>query len=190
MKLVIKNEFKEHLETSKRSMDLIIEQIESAAKICIDGLENNGKIILFGNGGSAADSQHIAAEFVSRFEIDDVPLPAIALTTDTSVITAIGNDYSFNEIFSRQIDAIGNQGDILICISTSGNSQNIIEASKCARSKGIEVISFIGNNKSELEQYSDYSFKANSKVTGIIQQIHITVGQLIAKLCELEFNSN
>ena len=112
------------------------------------------------------------------------------MTTDTSVITAIGNDYSFNEIFSRQIDAIGNQGDILICISTSGNSQNIIEASKCARSKGIEVISFIGNNKSELEQYSDYSFKANSKVTGIIQQIHITVGQLIAKLCELEFNSN
>ena len=165
-------------------------KIITVAKNIYEKIQSGGSILICGNGGSASDSQHIAAEFVSRFEIDDVPLPAIALTTDTSVITAIGNDYSFNEIFSRQIDAIGNQGDILICISTSGNSQNIIEASKCARSKGIEVISFIGNNKSELEQYSDYSFKANSKITGIIQQIHITVGQLIAKLCELEFNSN
>ena len=191
--MIYKKEIQHYLQESTSAFEKLENQSSEISDICekvISTLRAKNKILICGNGGSAADSQHIAAEFVSRFEIDDVPLPAIALTTDTSVITAIGNDYSFNEIFSRQIDAIGNQGDILICISTSGNSQNIIEASKCARSKGIEVISFIGNNKSELEQYSDYSFKANSKVTGIIQQIHITVGQLIAKLCELEFNSN
>ena len=193
--MIYKKEIQQYLQESTSAFEKLENQSSEISAICekvISALRAKNKILICGNGGSAADSQHIAAEFVSRFEIDDVPLPAIALTTDTSVITAIGNDYSFNEIFSRQIDAIGNQGDILISnlLTNSGNSQNIIEASKCARSKGIEVISFIGNNKSELEQYSDYSFKANSKITGIIQQIHITVGQLIAKLCELEFNSN
>ena len=191
--MIYKKEIQQYLQESTNAFEKLENQSSEISDICekvISVLRAKNKILICGNGGSAADSQHIAAEFVSRFEIDDVPLPAIALTTDTSIITAISNDYSFNEIFSRQIDAIGNQGDILICISTSGNSQNIIEASKRAKSMGIEVVSFTGNNDSELHQYSDYSFKANSQVTGIIQQIHITVGQLIAKVCELELNSN
>jgi len=188
-----KNEIEQYLEESSLAFKKLENQSEQIYEICekiISSLKNKSKILICGNGGSAADSQHIAAEFVSRFEIDDVPLPAIALTTDTSIITAIGNDYSFNEIYSRQIDAIGNEGDTLICISTSGNSQNILEAAKRAKSKGIYVISLTGSKRSELEKYSDNCFKADSLVTGIIQQIHITVGQLIAKVCELEFNSN
>lgn len=188
-----KNEIQKYLQESSLAFEKLENQSAEISEICekiISSLKSKNKILICGNGGSAADSQHIAAEFVSRFEIDNVPLPAIALTTDTSIITAIGNDYSFNEIYSRQIDAIGNQGDILICISTSGNSQNIIEAAKRAMSKGIYVISLTGNSRSELEKYSDYCFKVDSLVTGIIQQVHITVGQLIAKVCELEFNSN
>jgi len=190
--MIYKKEIQNYLQKSIIAFEKLENQDSEISDICekvISALRAKNKILICGNGGSAADSQHIAAEFVSRFEIDDIPLPAIALTTDTSVITAIANDYSFNEIFSRQIDAIGNEGDILICISTSGKSQNIIEAAKQAKSKDIVVISFTGNNKSELEEYSDYCFKANSNITGIIQQIHITVGQLIAKVCELEFNS-
>ena len=188
-----KREIKEYLQESSKAFENLKTQsseISEISEIIISALRAKKKLLICGNGGSAADSQHIAAEFVGRFEIDDVPLPAIALTTDTSIITAIGNDYSFNEIFSKQIKAIGNPGDVLICISTSGNSQNTIEASKVAKSIGMDVICFTGNNDSELEKISDYCFKANSQVTGIIQQIHITAGQLIAKICELEFYSN
>ena len=191
--MIYKKEIQQYLQESSLAFEKLENQGSQISEICekiIASLKSKNKILICGNGGSAADSQHIAAEFVSRFEIDNVPLPAIALTTDTSIITAIGNDYSFNEIFSRQIDAIGNEGDILICISTSGNSENIIEASKFAKIKGINVISFTGNTNSEVEKYSDYCFKVDSPVTGIIQQVHITVGQLIAKVCELEFNSN
>ena len=113
---MIKEIIEEHIEVSNLLLSNI-NMIEKLCSIALNTIQSGNKILLCGNGGSASDANHIAAEFVSRFEIDDVPLPAIALTTDTSVITAIGNDYSFNEIYSRQIDAIGNQGDILICIS-------------------------------------------------------------------------
>ena len=152
--MIYKNEIQKYLQESSLAFEKLENQSAEISEICekiILSLKSKNKILICGNGGSAADSQHIAAEFVSRFEIDNVPLPAIALTTDTSIITAIGNDYSFNEIFSRQVDAIGNEGDILICISTSGNSENIIEASKFAKSKGIYVISFTGNKNSEVE---------------------------------------
>jgi D-sedoheptulose 7-phosphate isomerase len=143
-----------------------------------------GKLLLAGNGGSAADAQHIAGEFLSRLNFDRAPLPAIALTVDTSVLTAIGNDYGFEQIFERQIHGLGRPGDVFIGISTSGRSSNILRALRKARAMGLVTIGFCGARKSEMLEHCDIALVAPSDQTPLIQQIHITAAHIICSEVE------
>ena len=154
-----------------------------AEKIAL-ALTSDRKLLLCGNGGSAADAQHIAAEFINRYELERPPLPAIALTTDTSILTSVGNDYSFNEIFSKQIKALGVEGDVLLAISTSGNSTNIIEAVKAAKSLGIFTVGLTGGEGGQLASLVDLSLVVKSSVTARIQETHILVGHIICELVD------
>jgi D-sedoheptulose 7-phosphate isomerase len=142
------------------------------------------KLMLCGNGGSAADSQHIAAEFINRFMLERPPLPALALTTDTSIITCIGNDYSFDEIFSKQVKALGMEGDVLLAISTSGNSKNVLMAAKDARARGIYVAGLMGGDGGKLADLVDTALVVNSKVTARVQETHILAGHILCQLVD------
>lgn len=166
------------------SCDKLVSEIKNLTQTCVSTIQNNGKIILIGNGGSAADAQHLAAEFITRLNFDRPCIPAIALSTDTSVLTAISNDYSFEDIFSRQIEAIGNHNDLLIAISTSGNSTNIVKAAQLAQKKEIKVGSLTGRKQSKLENFSDYLIKIPSNDTARIQEAHILVGHILCTLTE------
>jgi len=145
---------------------------------------NDHKLMLCGNGGSAADAQHIAAEFVNRFVLERPPLPALALTTDTSIITCIGNDSSFNEIFSKQVKALGMEGDVLLAISTSGNSENVLLASKIAQSLGIYVAGFLGGDGGKLKGAVDIALVVDSYETARVQESHILAGHIICHLVD------
>lgn len=158
--------------------------IQNAAILINMAFESGNKVLLCGNGGSAADSQHIAAEFVGRFMVERQALPAIALTTDTSIITAIGNDYGFEFIFSRQIEAVGNSGDVLIAISTSGNSTNILTAIKAAYSKNMKVVGLTGNNGGRMKDMCGIHINIPSDKTYLIQETHICVGHLICSFID------
>ena len=147
-------------------------------------IASGGKLLLCGNGGSAADCQHLAAEFTNRFVIDRPPLPALALTTDSSAITAIGNDFNFNEVFSKQVRALGNKGDILLGISTSGNSANVVAALETARSQGLYCLGFAGRDGGAMASLCDCLFVVESQHTSIIQEIHITLGHLLCGLTD------
>lgn len=147
-------------------------------------LENNNKIIFAGNGGSASDAQHLATELTVRYKYNRKALSAISLATDTSALTAIGNDFGFSHIFSRQLEAVGRAGDLFVAISTSGSSKNIINAVKTAKKKKIKVVSFLGKKKSILENYSDAFFKIPTFTTARIQEAHIFIGQVICGLIE------
>jgi len=160
------------------------EKIESAVSMISQAIRSNNKIIVCGNGGSAADSQHLAGELVGRFQIERKPIPAIALTTNTSIITSIGNDYSFEKIFSRQTEAIGNKGDVLILFSTSGRSKNVIEAVRSAKKKGIKTISITGARPNKLADLSDINLDVPSKSTPRIQEIHSIIIHIICELLE------
>ena len=170
---------KESLRVANLQLELVNEILE-ISKVCNNIIENGGKILFCGNGGSASDSQHLAAEIVVRFRHNRKPLPALALTTDTSVITSISNDFSFDEVFSRQLEAIATEKDILIAISTSGESKNIINALKKAKELGMLTLCMTGNSTKNVEKLSDYLISIPSEVTGVVQQSHITIGQLIA----------
>ncbi|GFK93265.1 Phosphoheptose isomerase [Fundidesulfovibrio magnetotacticus] len=146
-------------------------------------LAKGGKILFCGNGGSAADAQHLAAEFVNRFQLERPPLPALALTTDTSVLTAIGNDYGFDQVFSKQVQALGRPGDVLVGISTSGNSPNVVAAMRLAREKGLTTIGMAGKN-GEIVQFSDLALLVPHGVTAMVQEIHIACGHLLCKLAD------
>lgn len=148
-------------------------------------LRDGGKLLIAGNGGSAADAQHVAAEFLSRFGFDRNPLPAVALTTDTSVLTAIGNDYGFDHVFERQVRGLGRKGDALIAISTSGRSPNVIAALKAAREIGMTSIGFCGS-AGEMRTLCDLTLAVPSKETALIQQIHITAFHAICGIVESE----
>lgn len=150
----------------------------------VSSIKSGNKIIFCGNGGSASDAQHLATELIGRYKNDRDPLPAIAITTDTSALTAIGNDYGFENIFSRQITGIGKSGDILVAISTSGKSSNIIKAASAASVMGIKVIGLTGQNKSEFSKICDLCIFAQSDKTNHIQEMHIAIGQLICELVE------
>ena len=164
---------------------LIIANIEKITMQLVDCLKRGNKILLMGNGGSAADAQHIAAEFVSRFNFDRPGLSAIALTTDTSALTAIGNDYGFDLLFSRQIQAIGKEGDVIIAYSTSGKSQNILNALSESKKKGIITIGMTGmSSKSLMDNNSDFIIKIPSKNTAKIQEGHAVVGHILCGLVE------
>ena len=157
----------------------LIDEIVKVSEVCIKTLNNGGKIIFCGNGGSASDSQHLAAELVGRFMKNRKPIPAISINTDTSVLTSISNDFGYNYVFSKQIEALGNEKDTLFLLTTSGKSKNIIEAGNKAKEIGLSVISMSGNNIQELKEFSTIIISIPSNVPGIVQQAHITVGQLI-----------
>ncbi|MBI4833910.1 MAG: D-sedoheptulose 7-phosphate isomerase [Planctomycetes bacterium] len=162
--------------------------ITRLAELTITALKRGNKIILFGNGGSAADSQHIAAELIGRFTKDKRhPLPAIALTTNTSLITAIANDYGFDSVFSWQIQALAKKGDVAIAISTSGNSPNVLEAVKLCKKLHVKTIGLTGQDGGKLKDIVDFAFCAPSNTTARIQECHITVGHVICGLIEASF---
>jgi D-sedoheptulose 7-phosphate isomerase len=151
---------------------------------CIDALRGGNKILFAGNGGSAADSQHLAGELVSRFHYDRPGLPAFALSTDTSVLTAIGNDYGYEKLFARQIEAVGNGGDVFFGISTSGRSPNILSALRAARAKGLITVGLTGRRGGELPELCDHCFRVPSNSTPRIQEGHIAIGHAICNLIE------
>ena len=162
----------------------LINQILDVAETIQNSFENNCKLLLCGNGGSAADAQHLAAEFSGRYYMDRDPLHAEALHTDTSFMTAVANDYSYNDVYSRLIRGIGKKGDILIGLSTSGNSTNIVNALKEAKELGIKTIGFTGKNGGEINQHCDIIIKVPSRDTPRIQEAHLLIGHAICELVE------
>ncbi len=184
MKDIIKDILNESLKVKEDFINSNTREIILVAEKIVQAFTNDRKLMLCGNGGSAADAQHIAAEFINRFEFERPPLPAIALTTDSSIITSIGNDYSFNDIFSKQVKAIGVEGDILMAISTSGNSANILSAVKAAKDMGIYVAGLAGNDGGKLKGLVDSCLIVNSTSTARIQESHILAGHIICKLVD------
>ncbi len=174
------------IETKKRISNMHISIVNDMVQLLIQSLSNGKKVLLFGNGGSAADSQHIAAELVSKFRRDRKALPAIALTTDTSIMTSIGNDYDFADVFARQIEALGQEGDVAIAITTSGNSPNVLKAVRMAKEKGISTIGLTGQGGGKISELVDICFRAPSEITARIQEVHITVAHAICDILEEE----
>jgi len=164
----------------KENVALIME----VSKLISDAFNDGKKILIFGNGGSASDASHIAAEFVNRFKKDRPGLPAIALNTDTAVLTSIANDYDYSEIYARQVKTLGDAGDVSIAISTSGNSKNILKATDAAKKKGLKTIVFTGLKGEKLASKSDYAFIVQSEDTPRIQETHITLGHVICQMVE------
>jgi len=160
------------------------ENIVDAAVLITQCLRSGGKVLFFGNGGSAADAQHLAAEFVGRFQIERRPLPAIALTTDASILTAVGNDYGFEQIFTRQVQALGRPGDVAIGISTSGNSANVISAIKQAAQQDLKTIGLTGKDGGFLAKAVDVSIIIASTNVARVQECHITIGHILCALVE------
>ena len=159
-------------------------QIVQAVALCVDALRAGNKLLFAGNGGSAADAQHWAGELVSRFYYDRPGLSAIALTTDTSILTAIGNDYGYDYTFARQVEALGRAGDVLVAISTSGNSPNVLRAAEAARARGMRVLAFTGRHGGTLAPLADIAFRMPSDETPRIQEGHEFVGHLLCALVE------
>ena len=189
---IINSSLRESVEVNSSSEidNEFITNLETASKLLIDSFENKGKLMLAGNGGSAADSQHIAAEFIGRLNFDSDPLPAIALTANTSNITCIANDYGFEHIFSRQMRALAHKNDSLIVYTTSGKSLNIIQLLKEARSRVKYIISLTGTNREDLEKYSDVVLSVNSKKTTRIQEIHAIAGHIMCECVEESLFNN
>lgn len=164
--------------------DSLLARVAAAAEACIASLSNGGKILLAGNGGSAADAQHIAGEFVSRFAFDRPGLPAIALTTDTSILTAIGNDYGYDKLFARQVQAHAQEGDVFIAYSTSGKSPNVIAALQEAKSRGVVCIGMTGNRGGPMNELCEYYLDVPSADTPKIQEGHAVLGHILCGLVE------
>lgn len=164
--------------------------IEQVGFLLKERLSKGNKILLCGNGGSASDAQHIAAEFVGRFVSERRGLPAIALTTDTSILTAVGNDYGFETIFKRQVEALGAEGDILIGFSTSGNSANVVKALEAAQALGITTVGFLGGSGGVCKSLCDYCFVVDSSETARIQEMHITLGHILCGLVDNHFTTH
>ena len=177
-------ESKEHIDTAEKTFAALKDDFARMLDQCASCTGNGGKIFFFGNGGSAADAQHLATELTVRFSKDRAPIAAIALTTDTSALTAIGNDFGFDHLFSRQIEALGHAGDIAIGISTSGKSPNILNALKKAHDKNLVTIGFTGGDGGKMKDHCDILLKVPSKTTARIQEMHITLGQMLCGALE------
>jgi len=188
MKDTIQNEFNEHIKVSNLLHNLT-GQVATAAQICINCLKNSGKILIFGNGGSASDAQHIAAELVGRYKTTRKGLSAIALSTDTSILTSIGNDFGYKHIFARQVEALANTGDVAIGISTSGKSENVINALKRASELNCHTIGFSGHDGGEMNKLCDNNLVIPSDDTPRIQEMHIVIGHTICHLIDQEFKN-
>ena len=188
MKAYIKDQIKKSYET-KQSIyndEALLNKIEEVAQKCVALYKTDKKTILAGNGGSAADAQHIAAELVGRYGFDRPSIPSLALTTDTSNLTAIGNDYGYDQVFSRQLAGMGQEGDIFFGISTSGNSQNLINAFEVAKEKGILSVALVGKDGGEMAKMADIALIVPSNSTPRIQESHILIGHIICDIIEKE----
>ena len=182
MKEAIAKVLREGAELRLQMIDSMTADIVEAAKAIADAFKAGRKILLFGNGGSAADAQHLAAEFVNRFLIERPPLPAIALTTDTSILTSIGNDYGYADTFAKQVKALGRAGDVAIGISTTGTAANVVKALKTAKDLGLKTVAMTGGNGGDLVKLADFALVVDSSSTPRIQETHITIGHV---LCEM-----
>ena len=184
MQDVIKKNLSSHLEIINKILETNVSLIELFGNLLSSCLEKNGTIFLCGNGGSASDSQHIAAELVGKFKKERRALKSIALTTDSSILTSVGNDYGFKEIFSRQLEALATSGDIVIGISTSGNSEHIIRAFEVAKNMGVTTLSLTGRDGGKLKDFSDHCLTVPSESTARIQEAHILIGHILCDLIE------
>jgi D-sedoheptulose 7-phosphate isomerase len=184
MKKKILGLFKESAAVKQQFAESHIETISEVSRIIAGAFNEGKKLILFGNGGSSTDASHIAAEFVNRFQMERPPLPAIALNTDMAVITAIGNDYGFSEVFSKQLKALANEGDVVIAISTSGASKNVLKALEVAKRKKLKTVAFTGAKGNKLSSKVDHAFVVPSEITARIQETHITLGHVLCQMIE------
>ncbi|MCB1721898.1 MAG: D-sedoheptulose 7-phosphate isomerase [Rhodospirillales bacterium] len=182
------SEAAEHQDTFEKAFATLQNEFEQMLNTCTQSIENGGKILFFGNGGSASDAQHLATELTVRYVHDRRPIPAIALTTDTSALTAIGNDYGFNHLFSRQIEALGGPGDVAIAISTSGSSENILHGLKMARKKGLKTIGLSGRDGGKMPGLCDTLIIIPSNTTARIQEMHILLGHMLCGALEKKLN--
>lgn len=183
----VKNDFKAHIELVNSLNDKFVDEVVDAALDMVSCLKKGGKILIVGNGGSAADAQHIAAELTGRFIVERRALAAIALTTDTSALTAIGNDYGFDSIFERQVEALAKEGDLLLAISTSGKSKNIVNAIEKAKNKGCRVIGLTGRDGGFMKNICDKNIIVPSTETARIQEIHIMIGHIFCSSIDFCF---
>ena len=195
IKLDIKKEFDLYIESSIDSIiqlksNLSEDKIQTIIKKIINCFDKNGKLIFCGNGGSASDSQHLAAEFIGRYKLDRKPLPAIALNTDTSVLTALSNDLGYAKVFERQIEALANQNDILFAISTSGKSINVINAVNAAKKLKVFTICFTGVKNNKLSDLTDISINVPAEQVNHIQEMHIMIGHFICELVEKHYQKS
>jgi len=184
MENIIQKRFKESTEVKNRFLKENLSRLLDVIKLISHCFEAGNKLFFFGNGGSAADAQHLAAEFVNRYIMDRPPLPAIALTTDTSILTSVSNDFSFSEVFAKQLKALGKEGDVAVGISTSGTSLNIIKAFEVAKEMGMKTIALTGNDGGSLVKIADVSLIVPSASTPRIQEVHILIGHILCELVE------
>jgi len=190
MNSIIESEFNDHIKIAKATKEILTNSIDSASKICINCLKSGNKILFIGNGGSAADAQHLAAEIVGRYKEERKGLAAIALTTDTSILTAIGNDFGYSQIFKRQVEALANEGDVLIGISTGGNSKNIVNAINLANEIGCKTIGFSGKDGGEFTSLCVVNLVVPSFETARIQEMHLFIGHTLCNLIDQAFSTN
>ena len=188
MKQTISKEFQSHLETINNVINTMEKKVEEASILAVKTLKNGNKILLCGNGGSAADAQHIAAELTGRYKTERRGLPGIALTTDTSALTAIGNDYGYDRVFDRQVEALANKGDLIIGISTSGNSNNIFNALKLAKELGCNTLGLTGKDGGKMNEVCDINVIVPSDDTPRIQEMHILFGHIICQVIDDELS--
>ena len=184
---IIAERFTDHLDVFGKTMEQM-DVIQLMAERCKEALKSGNKVLFCGNGGSAADAQHLAAELIGRFQKERRSLASVALTTDTSILTAVANDYGYDEVFARQVEGLGRSGDVLIGISTSGNSANVVKAALKARDTGMHTIAFTGEGGGKLKDICDITVAVPSKVTARIQEMHIMVGHIICELVEEEYD--
>ena len=181
-----KSEIKEHQAVTTHSLDVLSRPFTDLVNISCDTLSNGNKLLFFGNGGSAADCQHLATELTVRYKTDRAPIAAIALTTDTSALTAIGNDLGFDQLFARQVAALGNTGDLAIGISTSGESENILSGLKTAREMGLKTAGLSGKGGGRMANHTDTLLVVPSDTTARIQEMHILLGQMLCGALEIK----
>jgi len=184
MKDIIAASLEHSIAVKQRFAEQNADKILEVVDLLVSTFNGGGKVLIFGNGGSAADAQHMAAEFVNRFIIDRPPLAAIALTTDSSILTSIGNDFSFDDVFAKQIYALGREGDVAIGISTSGNSANVIAAMEAAADQGMKTVALTGEGGGRLAEMADFLFAVPSKKTPSIQEVHIWLEHLLCQLVD------
>lgn len=179
IKNLFATDMQEHLDVAQKTFETLEAPFNALLEVCLEALTKGHKILLFGNGGSAADAQHLATELTVRFSKNRIPIPALALTTDSSALTAIANDFSFEDLFARQIEALGQQGDIALGISTSGQSPNVLKGLKVAAEKGLHPVGFSGKDGGKMHGLADPLLLVPSPTTARIQEMHITLGQML-----------